>query len=96
MKTRSALFLALVAASGCGAEPPAPVVAPAPEPVHTAAPVVVDEPTPKVRLPEGTRPTAETLVLTIDPKKDGFSGVVDIAVTLDKPHGVMFLHGKSL
>ena len=75
----------------------APVVAPAPpEPLSTAAPVTPEEPAPKVRLPGDTRPTAETLVLSVDPKKDGISGVVDVTVTLDKPRSVVWLHGKGL
>ncbi len=35
-------------------------------------------------------------MLTIDPKKDGFSGAVDIAVTLDQPRGIVWLHGKGM
>ncbi|HEX7602167.1 MAG TPA: M1 family metallopeptidase, partial [Polyangiaceae bacterium] len=51
---------------------------------------------PTVRLPSDARPTAETLVLRIDPKQPTFSGTVDIAVTLDQPRSTVWLHGKGL
>jgi alanyl aminopeptidase len=86
-------FVVAALCAGCGGAPEAPPVVPAaPPPVALATP----EAPPKVRLPADTRPTAEAIALTIDPKQDGFSGVVDIAVTLDAPRAVVWLHGKGL
>ncbi len=55
----------------------------------------VAEAAPKVRLPADVRPTAEALELRIDPKQDRFSGSVDIAISLDQPRSVVWLHGKG-
>ncbi len=99
MNPRSPLlpvFLLAVAACGPAPEPAVPPpVAPPPtaQPVAEAPPL---ETVPKVRLPGDTRPRAEALVLTIDPKLDTFSGVADIQVTLDQPRSVLWLHGKGL
>ena len=90
--------IAFAAALGCGAAnpPPAPPPPVAPPPTASAAPVAVAEAPPKLRLPGDTRPTAEAIELHIDPKQDRFSGIVDIAVTLDQPRTVVWLHGKGL
>jgi cytosol alanyl aminopeptidase len=49
-----------------------------------------------MRLPGDVRPTTEKLVLEIDPKKDVFSGAVDIKIELQKPRSVLWLHGRGL
>jgi alanyl aminopeptidase len=93
--------LLLAAAGACGpSAPPASSPQPTATPPTTAplpAPSAkTEEAVPKVRLPADTHPTAETLELHIDPKQDRFSGKVDIAVTLDQPRSVIWLHGKGL
>jgi alanyl aminopeptidase len=55
-----------------------------------------DEAPPKLRLPGDTRPTAESIELTIDPEQEGFSGKADISMTLDHPRTVVWLHGLKL
>src|SRR5580700_8464445 len=104
VKTRAiflaALFVAAAVACGASTEP---AVAPTPPPTAAQAspappsppPATSDAP-PKLRLPDDTRPTAETLELHIDPKQDRFSGVVDIAITLDQPRAVVWLHGLHM
>ncbi len=88
------------ALSACGGSPPTPATAGAAPPPASAAsaPVAADanEPAPALRLPTDVRPTAETLALHLDPRKDRFSGAVDIAITLDRPRSVVFLHGRGL
>jgi alanyl aminopeptidase len=100
VKTRTSfsplLFLAAVA---CGGAPePAVSALPPPAPGTAAAAGTApasDAAPPKVRLPGDTRPTAEALELHIDPAADRFSGTVDIAITLDQPRSVVWLHGKG-
>ncbi|MFO0549496.1 MAG: M1 family aminopeptidase [Polyangiaceae bacterium] len=57
---------------------------------------IEEEPTPALRLPADVRPTAERIDLTIDPKKDSYSGVVEIELELDKARRVIWLHGRDL
>lgn len=102
MQIRSAvlpILLATLVLAACGpSDPPpaAPLVVAAPPAEASPTAAAVDEAAPRVRLPADTRPTAQALVLTIDPRRDGFSGSVDIAVTLDAPRRVVWLHGKGL
>ena len=48
------------------------------------------------RLPRDTRPTAEALVLSIDPKSDQLAGVADIDVVVDRARRTLWMHGKDL
>jgi alanyl aminopeptidase len=48
------------------------------------------------RLPTEVQPSEYALELTIDPKQDRYSGVVDIAVDIAHPRQVVFMHGKKL
>lgn len=90
------LFALLAATMACGSETPPPAT-PLPEaPAPTPPPPAIDDTVPKVRLPGDTRPTAESIELHIDPSQDRFSGSVDIAITLDRPHRTLWLHGKGL
>src|SRR5262249_43162216 len=95
LRPPAALLAVLLAA--CGPEAP-PVAPPPPAPSAPPAPPPPPppEPVPALRLPGDTRPTAESVELRIDPTQDRFSGVVDIAVTLDRPRAVVWLHGKGL
>jgi cytosol alanyl aminopeptidase len=87
-------WLCLVVLTACGSAQPAPQpVTPTPPPTTTIA--IADE-APKLRLPRDTHPTAEAITLQIDPKLDRFSGVADIAITLDRPRSVLWLHGLRL
>ena len=48
------------------------------------------------RLPVDVQPRSYALELTIDPKKDRFSGVVDIELDVAHPKTLIWLHGKKL
>jgi alanyl aminopeptidase len=48
------------------------------------------------RMPEGVRPTAYKLELTVDPRQERFSGEVEIALVLDAPARRMWLNGQGL
>ncbi len=51
---------------------------------------------PEGRLPEGVRPTAYQLSLTIVPSHDGFSGKAVIGLELDEPATGIWMHGQDL
>ncbi len=90
----SALVTTLgLAACGNATVTPAPV---APTPPATAAVASTPEPVPTLRLPDDTRPTAETLVLSIDPAKPRFSGTATIDLTLDHARSLVWMHGRGL
>ncbi|MEL6257961.1 MAG: M1 family metallopeptidase [Pseudomonadota bacterium] len=59
---------------------------------ETVSPAVLLETPPAGQLPEGVAPTAYRLTLDTDPTKDGFSGIVEIDVSLDEPHARIWLH----
>lgn len=65
---------------------------PAPATSSTAA----SEPIPALRLPSDVRPTGYRLELHIDPSQPRFSGEAEIAVELDAPRQVLWLHGRDL
>lgn len=100
-----ALSCLLVAALATGCEPPAPPqpatppffpAQPAPPPLPPpAAPLPAEEP-PTGRLPTDVRPAYGHLALTIVPDQPGFSGSAEIAVTLERPRDVIWLHGRGL
>jgi aminopeptidase N len=90
-----AALLLLAAACEDTTQLPHPV-APTPLPAAPAPLPGLDEPAPKLRLPGDTRPTAEAILLHIDPASDRFSGAVDIDVTLGKPRALIWLHGKNM
>jgi len=50
---------------------------------------------PRVRLPSDVRPTAYELELRIDPDADAFGGTVRIALDLQRPRRVLWLHVTS-
>jgi alanyl aminopeptidase len=91
------LLLALFA---CGpgneeAPPPRPATSAAP-PTPVAALPGADDPVPTLRLPSDVHPLAESIELYVDPKQDRYTGTVDIAVALDQPRALVWLHGKAL
>ena len=47
-------------------------------------------------LPDGVRPQAYRLNLLLDPRRDDFSGNVEIDIQLDSPTNRIWLHGESL
>jgi aminopeptidase N len=59
-------------------------------------PVRADEGFPRGQLPEGIAPTHYSLELTIDPRKDGFTGRAAIDVEIGSPTRVIWLHGLGL
>lgn len=56
----------------------------------------VAAPPPTGRLPDGVRPTAYRLDLTVDPGAARFSGHTEIDAVLTQPATTIFLHGKGL
>ena len=57
-------------------------------------PVAVTAPAGK--LPDGVRPQAYRLNLLLDPRRDDFSGDVEIDIQLDSPTNRIWLHGEGL
>ena len=51
---------------------------------------------PQGKLPGGVRPQAYRLELLLDPRRDDFSGNVEIDIQLDSPAKQIWLHGENL
>jgi alanyl aminopeptidase len=66
-----------------------------PPPVDGPAPIEV-APLPGIRLPRDVVPSRYELALTIDPRRESFSGAADIYVTLSRSMRVIYLHGQEL
>ena len=84
---RSVLFAGIAGAfllSACSGDQP--------EVTFETDPPVLQEVPPAGQLPEGVTPTAYRLSLNTDPAADGFTGQVEIDVTLDEPHARIWLH----
>ena len=88
LRVVSAVFLVL--ASACAA-PGASTKGPA-----TPQPSAAEGVAPSLRLPDGVRPLAYTLELSILPQRERFSGRTQIAVELAAPATRVWLHGKDL
>jgi alanyl aminopeptidase len=56
----------------------------------------VVETAPMGKLPDGVRPQAYRLNLLLDPRRDDFSGDVEIDIQLDSPTNRIWLHGEKL
>ncbi len=69
--------------SCAGARTPAAATAPA-------------EPTPEMQLPRDVRPTRYALQMEIVPEQERFRGTAEIAIHLDQPRRVLWLHGRDL
>lgn len=67
-----------------------------PKSMPTLAPVDPGEAPPEGRLSSDVRPLRYKLNLTIDPEKERFSGSVEIAVEIQKPRDVIWMHGRDL
>jgi alanyl aminopeptidase len=98
-KAALVLAFALGPALSFGCEEAA--IAPPPElptvPTHSAPLGPEDaEPPPLGKLPTDVRPHHYTLALDVDPAKDRFSGVVDVAVDLQASRSVVWMHAKGL
>ena len=52
--------------------------------------------TPTGRLPQDVRPTAYRVDLVLDPRRDNFTGEVEIDIQKDKPSDRIWIHGKDL
>jgi alanyl aminopeptidase len=88
--------LAVVCAlTGCADTVAAPVPA-APPTATLEGRASLPEPVPALRLPNDARPTAETLVLSIDPAQPRFQGTATIDVALDRARSVVWMHGRDL
>ena len=100
------LLSSLLLLVACGGTQPPPVAEGPPELVlgedrETAGEVTVEAraggaPPEEGRLPSDTRPTAYALDLSIDPRRERFSGEVVIQVELDGARRALFLHGQGL
>lgn len=64
-------------------------------PTTTSTPAPA-EPTPTLRLPADTRPVSQAIELTLDPRREDYTGRVDIQIQLSTPRRVLWLHGKDL
>ena len=84
--TRAALCVAAfcLTSAACGG---------AKEPARTTP--TVSEP-PEGRLPDGVRPTAYRLSLTIVPEQKTFSGTAIVGIELDEPSTTIWMHGQGL
>jgi len=51
---------------------------------------------PAGRLPQDTRPKAYRVDLVLDPRRDNFTGKVEIDIQMDKPSDRIWIHGKNL
>src|SRR5437762_3386357 len=51
---------------------------------------------PAFRLPDDVRPTRYRLELVVDPRGERFSGVVEIAIRLERPRRTVWLHARGL
>ncbi|MFL5454289.1 MAG: M1 family metallopeptidase [Myxococcales bacterium] len=71
-------------------------VVPSPGAAQRPQPAASDEAPPTGKLPPDVRPTRYALSLEIDPAKERFSGTAEIAVELDRPRTVVWLHGAEL
>ncbi len=70
---------------------------PASTSVQSAGPAATaKEPTPELQLPSDVHPTRYALSMEIVPGRPRFQGTADIAITLDKPRQVIWLHGRGL
>lgn len=89
--THYLLALSLWALAACGPAD-APTEMPASDTIMSAA----ADTAPRGRLPDGARPQAYRLDLELDPRKDEFSGNVEIDIELDNPSIRIWMHGEGL
>ena len=90
-RTTYLLALSLWGLAACGPAE-APTEMPASDTVMSAT---ADTP-PRGRLPDGVRPQAYRLNLELDPRRDDFSGNVEIDIELDNPSTRIWMHGEGL
>lgn len=98
MKKRSLCFLGGALLVSCAAAPPdsaRPTAALPVAPVASAAALPALDP-PKLRLPDTTYPTRYEAELTLDPAKEGFSGVLSIHLAVRRATRVVWLHAQDL
>ncbi|WP_231758686.1 M1 family metallopeptidase [Microbulbifer elongatus] len=62
----------------------------------TEAKPSVEEQAPAGKLPDGVRPTAYRLDLTLDPRQDTFHGQVEIDIEVDKATDHIWMHGNNI
>jgi alanyl aminopeptidase len=89
--------LALLLLAACG--PVVPEALPGPPPPPIPPPVATSaalEAPPLGRLPGDVRPTRYALSLTVDPARPRFGGSARIAIELDRPRDVIWIHGRAL
>ncbi len=92
-----ALAVACAACAPASTEPrPVPVPGAGVPPASPSSSSLPVEAPPLARLPGDARPTRYALALRVDPAQARFSGVADIAVELDRPRDVIWLHGRDL
>jgi aminopeptidase N len=82
------LAMSLLALSACDSSDTAVEV-----PIADSGP---SDTAPAGQLPGGVRPLAYRLDLLLDPRKDDFSGMVEIDIRLDSPAKRIWLHGEGL
>ncbi|WP_193162480.1 M1 family metallopeptidase [Microbulbifer hainanensis] len=84
-------------ASKSQAEQPA-AEKPAAKPATESKPVasIAADKAPAGRLPQDVRPKAYRVDLVLDPRRDDFTGKVEIDIQKDKPSDRIWIHGKNL
>ncbi|MBB5213059.1 M1 family metallopeptidase [Microbulbifer hydrolyticus] len=103
--TLPALFAGLILLTACGAENKNAVDKPTSETSNTSQqattaetesrPGVAEQP-PAGKLPDGVRPTAYRLDLTLDPREDTFHGQVEIDIEVDNATDHIWMHGNNI
>lgn len=76
---------------GCGTNQPV-----APVSTASATPQAAPEPTPALRLPAGVTPRQQTIELTLDPRKERYSGKVEIDIDIASARSTVWLNGRDL
>ncbi|MCX2782141.1 M1 family aminopeptidase [Microbulbifer thermotolerans] len=91
---RSLLAIPLLALVACGPSEKVDGNKTDQKPAAEAAAGLGEAPTGK--LPEGVRPTAYRLDLLLDPRRDGFTGQVEIDIHMANAADHIWLHGKNI
>lgn len=90
------LMVSVSAVSGCGGAPPMPTTGPHSKTASTPGRPPPPAPRGDGRLPDLARPSSQTVDLDLDPDASGFSGHVDIRLTMAARTHHIVLHAAGL
>src|SRR5512144_1626097 len=101
MRVCGGILLGAFVAGGCAAAPVPPSIALARHASADAGPALTDAGAGHssgglFRLPEGVRPTAQTVSLRVDPAGARFAGSVDVALRIERPVGDFWVSAREL